>query len=33
LWKHDVELLKQAGAKSYRFSISWSRVRPLGQLF
>ena len=30
LWKEDVELLKQYGAKAYRFSISWSRVIPLG---
>ncbi|CAH0057217.1 unnamed protein product [Clonostachys solani] len=30
LWQEDVKLLKQYGAKSYRFSISWSRVKPLG---
>ena len=30
LWKEDVALLKQYGAKAYRFSISWSRVIPLG---
>uniref|UniRef100_A0A0B7KRV1 Beta-glucosidase n=1 Tax=Bionectria ochroleuca TaxID=29856 RepID=A0A0B7KRV1_BIOOC len=30
LWQEDVELLKQYGAKSYRFSISWSRIKPLG---
>ncbi|KAK4626183.1 Beta-glucosidase 1B [Fulvia fulva] len=29
-YKEDVALLKQLGAKAYRFSISWSRVRPLG---
>ena len=26
----DIELLKKTGAKGYRFSISWSRVIPLG---
>ncbi|RVX70599.1 hypothetical protein B0A52_05251 [Exophiala mesophila] len=26
----DIELLKKLGAKVYRFSISWSRVIPLG---
>ncbi|KAL2866577.1 glycoside hydrolase family 1 protein [Aspergillus lucknowensis] len=30
LWQDDVKLLQQYGAKSYRFSISWSRVKPLG---
>ncbi|RSL93553.1 hypothetical protein CDV31_014653, partial [Fusarium ambrosium] len=30
LWEEDVKLLKQFGAKSYRFSISWSRVKPKG---
>ncbi|EMC98800.1 glycoside hydrolase family 1 protein [Baudoinia panamericana UAMH 10762] len=29
-YKQDVALLKQIGAKAYRFSISWSRVIPLG---
>lgn len=29
-YKDDVALLKQLGAKVYRFSISWSRVIPLG---
>lgn len=29
-YKEDVQLLKQYGAKSYRFSISWSRIIPLG---
>lgn len=29
-YKEDVALLKQLGAKVYRFSISWSRVIPLG---
>jgi beta-glucosidase len=26
----DVALLKQLGAKVYRFSLSWSRIVPLG---
>lgn len=26
----DIELLKKTGAQAYRFSISWSRVIPLG---
>lgn len=26
----DIDLLKQTGAKAYRFSISWSRIIPLG---
>ncbi|PYI23035.1 glycoside hydrolase [Aspergillus violaceofuscus CBS 115571] len=26
----DIALLKQCGAKAYRFSISWSRIIPLG---
>ncbi|KAJ5419424.1 glycoside hydrolase superfamily [Penicillium crustosum] len=30
LWRNDIELLKQYGANSYRFSISWSRIKPLG---
>ena len=29
-YKEDVALLKELGAKAYRFSISWSRVIPLG---
>jgi len=29
-YKEDVALLKSLGAKAYRFSISWSRVIPLG---
>lgn len=28
--QEDIALLKQYGAKAYRFSISWSRVIPLG---
>lgn len=27
-WKEDVALMKKLGLKSYRFSISWSRVMP-----
>jgi beta-glucosidase len=30
VYKDDVALLKSLGAKAYRFSISWSRVIPLG---
>ena len=26
-WKEDVALMKEMGLKSYRFSISWSRVK------
>ncbi|KAF9260580.1 glycoside hydrolase family 1 protein [Marasmius fiardii PR-910] len=29
-WKDDIELLKSYGANAYRFSISWSRIIPLG---
>jgi beta-glucosidase len=28
--EEDIGLLKKYGVKSYRFSISWSRVIPLG---
>lgn len=30
LWREDIALLKKYNVKSYRFSISWSRVIPLG---
>ncbi len=30
LYKEDVQLLKDLGAKVYRFSISWSRIFPQG---
>src|SRR5580700_5516997 len=30
LYKEDIQLLKNMGAKVYRFSISWSRVFPDG---
>ncbi|KAH9851024.1 beta-glucosidase 1B [Lenzites betulinus] len=29
-WKEDLDLLVQYGVKSYRFSIAWSRIIPLG---
>lgn len=29
-WKEDVALMKKIGLKSYRFSVSWSRVMPQG---
>jgi beta-glucosidase len=30
LWKEDLDLLSQYGVKSYRFSLSWPRIIPLG---
>lgn len=30
LWKEDIALLVSYGVKTYRFSISWSRIIPLG---
>ncbi|EJD01909.1 glycoside hydrolase family 1 protein [Fomitiporia mediterranea MF3/22] len=30
LWREDIALLKQYKVKSYRFSIAWSRIIPLG---
>ncbi|KAF8876839.1 beta-glucosidase 1B [Infundibulicybe gibba] len=30
LWKTDVALLAEYGVKAYRFSISWSRIIPMG---
>lgn len=29
-WREDVRLMKEIGLKSYRFSISWTRVLPNG---
>ena len=29
-WREDIALLHQYGVKAYRFSISWSRIIPLG---
>ena len=29
-WEEDLDLLKSYGVKSYRFSIAWSRIIPLG---
>lgn len=29
-WKEDIALMKEIGLKSYRFSISWSRLYPQG---
>lgn len=31
LWKEDIKLLKQYGCNTYRFSIAWGRIRPLGE--
>jgi beta-glucosidase len=29
-WPQDVSLMKELGLQSYRFSLSWSRILPLG---
>ncbi|MCH1942683.1 glycoside hydrolase family 1 protein [Holdemania massiliensis] len=29
-WEEDVELMKECGLKSYRFSIAWTRIFPNG---
>lgn len=31
LWREDVRLLKEYGCNAYRFSVSWSRMKPLGE--
>jgi beta-glucosidase/6-phospho-beta-glucosidase/beta-galactosidase len=31
MWREDIKLLKQYGCNTYRFSISWARVNPLGK--
>lgn len=30
-WETDIELMKELGLKSYRFSISWPRILPKGR--
>src|SRR5450830_1532792 len=30
-WPQDLDLLKQLGVNSYRFSVAWPRVQPTGQ--
>ncbi|KAG8851643.1 Beta-glucosidase 1B [Tulasnella sp. 330] len=30
LWKEDIALMKEYGIRAYRFSLSWSRIIPLG---
>lgn len=30
-WKEDIKLLKKYGVNTYRFSVSWPRIRPLGE--
>ena len=29
-WREDVALMRQIGLKAYRFSVSWSRILPMG---
>lgn len=29
-WEHDLDLMKELGLHSYRFSIAWPRIVPLG---
>ena len=31
LWKKDIGLMKKIGLQSYRFSIAWSRILPIGR--
>jgi len=30
-WKEDIEIMKELGLKSYRFSIAWPRIFPNGE--
>lgn len=30
LWKQDIALMKSLGIQSYRFSLAWPRIQPLG---
>jgi beta-glucosidase len=30
LWKSDIALMKSLGIQSYRFSLAWPRIQPLG---
>lgn len=30
-WRDDVALLKKYGMNTYRFSIAWARIKPLGE--
>ena len=30
LWKSDIALMKSLGIQSYRFSLAWTRLQPLG---
>ena len=29
-WKEDIDLMKELGLKTYRFSLSWARIIPTG---
>ena len=33
LFEEDVKLMASMGLKNYRFSISWTRIQPLGTRF
>jgi len=32
LWDRDVQMMQEVGAKFYRYSISWARVLPTGEM-